>query len=178
MQDILPWIKQSFTLEQYDYKVVKQYLNDNPAMHYRKGDIIKFNDGFFHIQHSDWRGWFVTKKDRKRFWKRNPVVAKYARNQLAIVVGRYRLVKFKYRTFADYGVVSMLLTGPKVGHIRHYWTGRPFNIISPFELPLTSNVLRKRMMPEILDMLDASHEDTNEGRNLLVSRLYYKLKGV
>jgi len=195
MQDILPWVKQSFSGSYIAHiyhpypggrnhntnnsptRFVKEYLDDNPAMAYRKGDIIKFNDGFFHREYYDWRGWFLTKKDQTKYYKRNPAVAKYTRNQIGIIIGRYRKIKFKYMTFTDYGVISMLLTGPKIGHIRHYWTAKPFKIISPFELPLKSKVVRKKMMPEILDMLDAPYEDTNEDRNLLVSRLYYELKG-
>lgn len=188
-QEILPWVKQSFSGSYIAYphyhgnrdgrpaRYVKEYLDDNPTMHYRKGDIVKFNDGFFHHKYSDWRGWFVTKKDQKKFWPRNPAVARWARNQIGIVIGRYRKIKMKYSTFTDYGAVVMLLTGPRVGHTRHYWSAKPFNIISPFELPLKSKVLRKNMIPEILDVLDAPYEDTNEGRNLLVSRLYYGLKG-
>jgi len=189
MQDILPWVKQSFSGTYFACshrstfrdgrrtRYVKEYLDDNPTMHYRKGDIVKFTDGFYHRQFSDWRGWFVAKKDQKKFWPRNPDVARWARNQLGVVIGRYRKIKMKYSTFTDYGAVVMLLTGPRIGHTRHYWSAKPFNIISPFEIPLKSKVLRKKMMPEILDVLDAPYEDTNEGRNLLVSRLYYGLKG-
>ena len=193
-QDILPWVKQSFngTYISHIYhpylgaknhtpnnptKFVKQYLDDNPSMAYRKGDILKFNDGFFHRGFGDWREWFLTKRDQKIFWATNPAVAKWARNQLAIVIGRYRKVKFKYSTFIDYGVVTMLLTGPRVGHTRHYWSAKPFNIIRPFGRKLTK-VLRKKLMPEVVDILDAPYEDTNESRNVLVSRLYYGLRGV
>lgn len=188
-QELLPWVKQSFCgtyfacerrstfRGKYPTRYVKQYLDDNPTMSYRKGDIVKFTDGFFHRQFSDWRGWFVTKKDQKKFWPRNPDVAKWAINQIGIVIGRYRKVKFKYRHFADYGAVVMLLTGPKIGHTRHYWTAKPFNIICPFEYKLSSKVLRRKLSSEMLEVLDAPYEDTNEGRNLLVSRLYYGLKG-
>jgi len=192
-QDVLPWIKQSFTgtyiahsyhpyrgmsgRDGMSTKFIKEYLDDNPVMTYRKGDILKFTDGFFHRKHSDWREWFLTKEDEKLFWSRNPAVSKWSRNQLAIVVGRYRKVKFKYQRFADYGVVTMLLTGPRVGHTRHYWSAKPFNMICPFGRKL-SKVLRKKLMPEMLDILDAPYKDTNEERNLLVSRLYYALRGV
>jgi len=187
-QEILPWVKQSFSGTYFACshrstyrdgrrtRYIKEYLDDNPHMHWRKGDIVKFSDGFHHRQFSDWRGWFVTKKDQKGFWPRNPVVSRWARNQIGIIVGRYRKIKFKYTTFTDYGIVVMLLTGPRIGHIRHYWTSHPFHIISPFERKLTK-ALKKKLMPEMVEILDAPYEDTNEGRNILVSRLYYGLKG-
>ena len=188
MEELLPWVKQSFNGSypgrmhrrpsvSYNVNYIKEYLDDNPFMHWRKGDIVKFSDGFFRRDFSDWRGWFVQKKDQKKFWPRNPVVSRWARNQIGIIIGRYRKIKFKYSTFTDYGAVVMLLTGPRIGHTRHYWTSKPFHIISPFERKLTK-ALKKKLSPEMVDILDAPYEDTNEGRNILVSRLYYGLKGV
>lgn len=184
-----PWIKHSFTGIHY-YKsrsyaknenpihkgtFTYEYLDDNPRMNFRKGDIVKFSDGFYHTPFSDWKEWFLERRDKKKFYKRDPKVPVYARNQLAIVIGRYRKVKFKYSRFADYGVIIMMLSGPKIGHIRHYWgTGmnRPFKIVGRFPKLPSAKYLLNKILQQIKEIYSEPYEDSNESRNNLVSRVY------
>jgi len=105
---------------------------DSKKLSSRKGDIIKFNSGYHKNNFYDWREWFVNQEDKKKFYRRNKKIPFYAMNEYGIVINRYRVVKYKYRTFADYGVIIMMLTGSKPGHIRKYYTTYPYKIISKF----------------------------------------------
>lgn len=187
-----PWEKQSFHYTQtshyttrhrpsYErespssYEVVKEYINDNPRQYWRKGDIVKFDDGFLSKYLYGWKDWFLTKKDQKKEWLKDPRIPVYARDQLAVIIGRYRIVKMKYINFADYGIVLMMISGSKIGHTRSYYMNRPFVKKIKFPNQPKFKYMMKTIPPEILEILSDIYEDTNEGRNLLVSKLYYNL---
>lgn len=154
------------------YTVMKEYLNDNPHMFWRKGDIIKFSDGLIPPHRKTWVDWFATKRDQKKFWKRRPEVARYADNQLAIIIGRYRKVKLKYSTFTDYGVVTMMLTGPKAGKTRHYWTAKPFITKCRYPNQIKFKYMMNTIPPEIIDIYNREREDSNESRNEMLHEIY------
>jgi len=93
----------------------------------RKGDIVKFGSGYYEVL-NDWKSWFIKdQEDKKKFWQRDIRIPYYAQNNYAIVVNRYRWLKYKYRKFMDYGAVIMMITGNNIGHIRKYYShSRPF----------------------------------------------------
>lgn len=157
---------------QYSYTLIKEYLNDNPHMFWRKGDIVKFADGLVPPHRENWTDWFATKKDQKRFWNRIPEIARYADNQLAIIIGRYRKVKLKWSTFTDYGVVTMMLTGPKAGKTRHYWSSKPFNIRCKFPNKIKFKYMLKAIPPEVVEIYNREREDSNESRNEMLHEIY------
>jgi len=157
------------------YEVIKEYINDSPRQYWRKGDIVKFDDGFLSKYLHGWKDWFLTKADQKKEWLKDPRIPVYSRDQLAVIIGRYRVVKMKYRNFADYGIVLMMISGSKIGHSRSYYVHRPFVKKTKFPNQPQFKYMQKIIPCEILEILSDSYEDTNEGRNLLVSKLYYNL---
>jgi hypothetical protein len=183
---MLPWNKQSERGSYQAYtnhrngrfagagpvQYIREYLDDNPAMYLRKGDIVKFYDGFIKILPHNWQRWFLKPGDKKKFYPRDKRVPRYAVNQYAIIAGRYRKIKFKYRTFYDYGCVVMMLTGESAGHMRHYWSSRPFDLKIPFPKPLTQKYIQKALPTNILEILNMHYDDSNASRNLLLDRLY------
>lgn len=189
----MPWIPQQETDYYYgrqsysrlvykDYegtciKKIREYLPDNPAMTWRKGDIIKFNCGYHTFYPlPGWQGWFLKKRDRKRFYPRDKRVPVYAMSNYAVICGRYRIVRFKYRTFADYGCVVMMLSGPHVGHIRHYWVSYPFHVKICFPRQIKYKYLKKALHPDIIDIFNMEYDSSDNSRNLLLERLHDRLK--
>lgn len=154
------------------YTLVKEYIDDNPQQYWRKGDIVKFDNGWVPPARESWTDWFVTKRDQKKFWNRIPEVARYADDQLAIIIGRYRKIKLKWSTFTDYGVVTMMLTGPKAGKIRHYWSTKPFVRKCIFPKKIKFKYMLNSIPPEVVAIYNQTHEDTNEGRNQMLHEIY------
>jgi hypothetical protein len=74
----------------YNYKYEYQMVETNPRLSFIRGDVVLFNNTrFFPI------------------WKRN---------NFAVVIDRYRLVKYKgITTYRDYCLVLMMITGDKKG---------------------------------------------------------------
>lgn len=117
------WTSKESTIHKRVYHTVE----DSSRLALRKGDIVKFGAGYYEHSLRGWAEWFVTeRKDKKKFWVRDATPF-YAQNQYAIVMNRYVWKKFKrWITFSDYGVIIMMITGPKIGHIRKFYTNRPF----------------------------------------------------
>jgi len=111
-----------------------EHLDDSSKQYWRKGDIVKFNNGRMPQTPSDisWKDWFMTEKDWLNTLPWHGQTPRYAAEQYAVIAGRYRVIKNKHITYIDYGVVIMMLTGPKKGHVRRYWQTRPFQMISKF----------------------------------------------
>jgi len=75
----------------YEYTYTYEFC-DGEQMRLRRGDIFKFSD--------------TTK------------LPKHTRNQMGVVLDRYRKVKFKWeRTYKDYCAVVMVITGDSKGRI-------------------------------------------------------------
>lgn len=72
-----------------------QIVKDSTRLRLRKGDVVKVSSA---------------------------CPSKYARNQLGVIINRYRWVKFKYSTFADYGATIMFLTGKKKGCLKKFYS--------------------------------------------------------
>ena len=187
----MPWVKSSESgsyiararfsrhypgsIRAMEVRYIKEYLDDNPTMMLRKGDIIQFNSGFFKRLHG-WPSWFLQEEEKKQYWRKDKRTPVYARDQYAVVAGRYRKIKFKYHHFTDYGVVIMMLTGTKAGHIRNYYgCGNPFSLKSLYPQTLYYKKLIKSFSQNIIDIFHMRYTDTNEDRNLLLSRLYHEL---
>jgi hypothetical protein len=173
------WLHLVETPREYEYHTITQYLDDNPMMALRKGDIVLFSDGLLHRTFFDWRDWFLTEEDKLKHSKKDPAVPYYARNQLAIIIGRYRKVKYKYQIFKDYGLILMMLSGNSIGHVKRYFgigCSNPLTRISKFpELPQEKKMLE--MLPEeLIEIYKDKFEDTNESRNHLVSTVYHQFK--
>lgn len=157
-----------------------EYLNDNQIMVFRKGDIVQFNDGLIKKSYSNWKSWFLTEEDLIKSYPKHPNTPYYVRNQYGLVIGRFRKIKFKYRIVYDYGVVIMMLSGDRIGYYRRYWSQHfPFKVVAPFgcKKEIYKNFTRK-INSNILKVLRKTYDNTNEGRDLLVSKLYYMFNGI
>lgn len=128
---IEPWKHESYSDTYYNYfrqrgyKRVYSTVEDSPRLWLRKGDIVEFGSGYYENLNG-WKEWFLTEReDKKKFWPRDATPF-YAQNQYAIVVNRYKWTKYKHTTFADYGVIVMMITGSAIGHIRKFYANRPF----------------------------------------------------
>lgn len=160
--------------EPITYNVIKEYINDSPQQYWRKGDIVRFNSRLVPpISHTEnWADWFIIKKDQKKFWNAVPWIAKYSDKQLAIIIGKYKKTKLKYQTFIDYGLVTMLLTGPKAGKTRHYWTAKPFKIRCKYPNKIEFKYMLKIIPPEVINIYNQDREDSNESRNQMIHDIY------
>jgi hypothetical protein len=107
-------------------------MEDSKRLAMRKGDIIKFDSGYYERSFGDWKDWFLTREQKKLFWNRNKNIPKYAMNQFAVVANRYKWIKYKYVTFQDYGAIVMFVTGNSPCRIRKYYTERPYERVSYF----------------------------------------------
>jgi len=121
----------------YDYDTTFETLKNYARTSWKPGDVVQFGDGLYYTARKRWETWFLTGKDREDFLRRNRLKDKripvYARHQYAIVLARYRWIKYKpYRTFYDYGSFVMMLTGEKVGHIRKYYNFSPYTRIGNY----------------------------------------------
>lgn len=155
------------------YTVYREYLNDSPHQAWRKGDIVKFHNRLVPPHKQSWTDWFATKRDQKKFWNRIPEIAKYADNQLAMVVGRFRKIKLKWTTFTDYGIVTMMLTGPKAGKLRHYWSTKPFDIKCRYPNTIKFKYMLRSIPPEVVSIYNQVREDdSNEIRNQLCHEIF------
>ena len=167
----------------------KETVEDSPILAKRKGDIIKFPNGSLP---GDYRDWFLMKKDIVKHLVPPYGIPKYAMNQYAIIVNRYRVTKIKYRIFRDYGVTIMMLTGEKIGRIRKYYARFPFKVISkyphkkkkgffaqlkkPFKLNDRNLFLGKYNLSDSLSEIYSVYGENEKGRNLFLSRLNLIMK--
>jgi hypothetical protein len=144
---------------QYEYRVYNYYkrqmdmqglahctrkpISDEDTIH-KRGDIFKFGSGFNEIKFTDWKEWFLkSRKDKMKFWPKIPNIPKYARNQYAILMCRYKITRVKYRTFTDYGSHLMFITGPQAGHLRRYYQSIPAKPCGHFPYFHTNKVVKK-----------------------------------
>lgn len=170
------------------HKRVNYTVKDSPRLFLRKGDIVKFGSGYYeHLR--GWPEWFlISREDKKKFWPRDSTPF-YAQNQYAIVVNRYVCKKFKrWVTYSDYGVIIMMITGPKIGHIRKFYTNRPFKTKSlyphnekikgrfikmkkPFRTIMDNLFLPGFNITEFINKLEKKFGDTEEARDLFLEKM-------
>lgn len=170
------------------HKRVYYTVEDSARLYLRKGDIIKFGSGYYEYL-SGWSEWFlVNREDKKKFWTRDATPL-YAQNQYAIVVNRYVWKKFKgFTTYSDYGVIIMMITGPQIGHIRKFYTNRPFRTKSfyphdekikgrfiklkkPFETIADNLFLSNFNLTTFVMDLQNKYGDTEEARDLFLEKM-------
>lgn len=122
----------SFRRGSYACKRVYETI-DNKRLTRRKGDILKFDSGYYEWNFDDWRDWFLTRAKKKEHWYRDPKIPEYAMSEYALVANRYKVTKTKGRVeFRDYGTAMILLSGPKKTMIRRYFAVAPFTVKSKF----------------------------------------------
>ncbi len=171
------------------YKTRYETVKDSERLHTRKGDIIRFGSGYHEQKFGDWRDWFPNSKDdKKKFWRRNPYIAKYADHQYAVIVNRYRWIKYKHQTFIDYGKIIMFLTGSKPCKIRRYYVDKPYKEISAFpHLHRDGNIYVKMKKPftvvnktwflfdfnlsEFITKLLSNYGDSEESRDMFLKKI-------
>jgi hypothetical protein len=144
------------------------------AREYVPGDIIRFFSAY-HPKLS-WQEWFVREEDKPEVCCRNHSVPRYAEKQYAMILARYKWVKYKWHgIYRDYGNIIMMLTGPKVGHVRKYYLKNPYRIISKF--PYINGKIPKevhKVIDPVLNQVKNSEMLTVEGRNKYLEILYRK----
>lgn len=116
---------------------VYETLSDYSRSYWKVGDLVKFNHGFMAFDvNEEWQSWFMNEDDLQRHLEENckphEKVPSYARNQYAIILGRYKYTKYKIRTFRDYGSVLMMLTGDAIGHIRRFYNCAPWDRVDMY----------------------------------------------
>jgi len=162
-------------VEDYSY-YYEDNLPDSKRFFYRKGDIVKLENGQRGFNQNHYTDWFLTDEDYIKYLKSLPkekrlrTVPLYAVRQYAIIIGRYRITKYKYRTFRDYGITLMMLSGNGVGHIRRFYVCTPF--VEKHNFP------HKKIIPSLKnfeDILLSHTNDSNEGRDELISAMSKKL---
>jgi len=174
--------------KKYIYQRIYYTVKDSPKLYLRKGDIVKFGSGY-HENLRGWAEWFLeSREDKKKFWKRDGTPL-YAQNQYAIVVNRYVWKKFKrFITYYDYGVIIMMITGPAIGHIRKFYTNRPFKIKSfyPHNKKIKGRFIKMKkpfktihdhlFLPDFnitsfINKLEKKLGDTEEARDLFLEKM-------
>ncbi len=145
---------------------------------WKRGDIIKFGSGYFASY--DYKDWFLDSEDKAQRLKRDKRVPIYAFNQYAILMTRYRVVKRKHGDiFRDYGSHIMMITGPKIGHMRRFYVGNPFEHVGSFPYNTISdyvkNIIDNFGMDGILNELYRKYGNTSEARTLFVSEFQDRL---
>lgn len=151
---------------------IEQQIDDSPFQDWRKGDIIKFDDCLRPQYSEHWSDWFAQGRDARRFWYKIPNIPRYASNRFAMVVGRLRKIKYKYKTFRDYCVITMMLTGPNAGHIRRWWN-RPFKLKCQYPSKIKFKYMLNTIDSEVIDIYNRDREDdSNEIRNQLCHEIY------
>ena len=82
----------------YDYDTTFETLKNYDRTSWKPGDVVMFDDGLYWSARNRWETWFLTGKERESFLRRNRLkdrrIPIYARDQYAIVLARYRWIKY------------------------------------------------------------------------------------
>lgn len=146
----------------------------------KRGDIYKFRSGYNEVVFNDWKEWFLkSRKDKIKFWSKIPEIPKYARNQYAILMCRYRITRRKYRTFKDYGSHMMFITGPQAGKLRRYYLripAKPCGHFPYFHLNKgVENIFSKLGIEGLARELYLKYGMTEEARTLFIEEVQNKI---
>jgi len=121
------------------YKSTFETLDDRKTSAWKRGDLIKFNSCFRWSWKYDeqWQAWFMNEDEYFDFLRRNckltGILPMYAHHEYAIVLNRYKWTKYKsFKTYRDYGVIIMMLSGRRAGHIRRYYMTTPWEFVAGF----------------------------------------------
>lgn len=121
----------------HSYDAQFETLKNYNRSQWKLGDVVKFGCGYNQYRSDKWQTWFLNEEDLDAYIKKHRrydrTIPAYARNNYAIVLARYKWVKYKdYCTFRDYGTFIMMLTGSKIGHIRKYYIKCPYQVIGQY----------------------------------------------
>lgn len=133
----LPWEHDILFRDQRCCLTQYEVLSNYDLTYWKIGDLIKFQHGFIGFdRNEEWQSWYLKDEDLQKYleenFPRHEKVPKYARNQYAIILARYKFTKFKCKTFRDYGSIVMMLTGSNVGHIRRFYNCSPWDRVDMF----------------------------------------------
>lgn len=188
LYDCLPWeIKPYSIIKNYSNNPRSFYRGDPPrgtftakfqiarnCTTYKQGDIIQFHSAYY--PRLSWQEWFVVEEDKKEMYKRNKQIPGYAGKEYAIILARYKWVKYKRcAIYQDYGTIVMMLTGPRTGHVRKFYIKSPWNIVSRFPY------IKKHLPKKVADIVWEPFREqyvvemlTDKGRNKYLEILYRK----
>jgi len=111
-----------------------ELVKDSTKSRNRIGNIVKINSSFRKKTFDDWKEWFLTKYDKRKRRTKIPWAPLYCSNEYGVIVNRYRIVKHKgYVTFRDYGIIIMMISGPKIGRVKRFYMATPYKIFCKFE---------------------------------------------
>lgn len=117
-----------------EFSHTTELVKDSTRSRNRIGSIVKINSSFRSTHFNDWQEWFLTKHDKRKKRTKIPWAPLYCSNEYGIIVNRYRIVKHKgYSVFKDYGIVIMMITGPKIGKVKRFYMSTPYKIFCKFE---------------------------------------------
>ncbi len=158
---------------------VREPISDKSTTH-KKGDIYKFRSGYYEREFHDWKDWFLkSRKDKMKYWDKIPGIPKYARNQYAILMCRYRITRHKYRTFKDYGSHLMFITGSNPGKLRRYYQVCPAKMCGEFPYfninKHVTKVLSKLGVIDLAKDLYSKYGNTEEARTLFIEAAQNKI---
>ena len=158
---------------------VREPISDESTT-YKKGDIYKFGSGYDEVKFNDWKEWFLrSRKDKMKYWSKIKKIPKYARNQYAILMCRYRVTRYKYRMFRDYGSHMMFISGSNPGHLRRYYQGCPAVPCGHFPyFHMNKGVTKLFSKLGILDLakdLYQKYGNTEEARTLFIETVQNKI---
>jgi len=156
---------------------------DNKQLRWRKGDIIKFDTGFHGFYSHDWKQWFLKAKDKTKFLPVNKKIPKYARNEYAIILNRYKWIKYKgYSIYTDYGVIIMMLTGSKAGRVRRYYASSyPWTMVKEYPYKHCRKHIGVKLdidynLINTMKQINCAYEG-EQARDLFLSCVYYIMNG-
>jgi len=147
---------------------------------HKRGDIYKFGSGYNETKFTDWKEWFLkTRKDKMKYWSKIPNIPKYARNQYAILMCRYKITREKYKIFTDYGSHVMFISGSKPGHLRRYYSRCPATLCGQFPyFHINKGVTKLFLKLGIINLakdLYSKYGNTEEARSLFIETVQNKI---
>ncbi len=145
----------------YNFSAQFKLTKDRKWNYWFRGDIVKFNTGFYDWQFNQkyqWKKWFLSKEDYLKALEKScfaPIsgnVPKYARLEFGMILSRYKWIKHKgHGIFCDYGSIIIMLTGSKPGRVRRYYVKTPYYLISryPYDHIMSYYAQRGVTLPEV-----------------------------
>ena len=157
-------------------------IPDNKQLVWRKGDVVRFGTGFHGFYYDDWKQWFLKSKDKTKFLPVNKRIPKYARSEYAMIVNRYKWIKYKSPIYIDYGANIMMLTGSKAGRIRRYYASSyPWMIVKRYPYEHCSKHIGVKLdidynLIHTMKQITLCYEG-EQARDLFLSCVHYVING-
>jgi hypothetical protein len=180
---IRPW---EIEPESYSYSTrwgvtancVNEVIEDTFGNSWKRGDIVKFGSGYWDSY--NYKNWFLNEEDKRHQLTRDTRIPKYAINQYAILMTRYRVMKNKEGSiFRDYGSHIMILTGQKTGKLRRYFSYTPYSLVGSFPYNNIANFVKKMLTDigalPIATSINTKYGNTPKSRTLFLELLQNKI---